>query len=604
MGLAKNADHQGRNGFADKSIILFLVTFLALTISGVWQVMEFAAAQSEPVFEIHATNENLEQEYRDELDKWMLRAYEGDRDAQFKVGVLFTNDQFGPPDFEQAVYWYKQAARQGHVLAQYNLGHQYLTGVGVEKNETTAMTWWLEAAKQDHALAQFNIGRAYYLGIGLPEDQEQSRYWFERAAFNQEPKSIDILKQLGWYDGDIKSLPEQPEGGVTPQISLDNAGPVGQEGTANNANQGAQPALSSKITPIPLEDNSESPIIIEQVGANTPTTMVEDTTPIGARNPVETTAGNNPSSNASSNTVPTTLPTTVKTSSSNTKNPIALYTDPKVRSVLIAILDDRDNLTLKNRGETWSVVESNEGFPVWVSADFLAVNGDNGRVTGQAVNARSVPIITNGTVVGKLNKNETVEILDRRKNWYRVKAPARFQAWVKTVDFNRQTPPVVAQNQTQANSKPGEWEIENPPAASASVTTATPSLPANVTSSTTTSNGRPINDNAWMFSQPIGNYTLQLASFDDPEKVNEFESRAKFINNPELHRFTAKGKDIVWTYFLYGSFPDRASAEAAKLAINQKRAWIRTFERLQQNRCVAWKTQFPTPPELNQYCTQ
>ena len=56
----------------------------------------------------------------------MLAAYEGDRDAQFKVGVLFTNDQFSEPDYEQAVYWYKQAARQGHPLAQYNLGHQYL----------------------------------------------------------------------------------------------------------------------------------------------------------------------------------------------------------------------------------------------------------------------------------------------------------------------------------------------------------------------------------------------------------------------------------------------------------------------------------------------
>jgi len=95
------------------------------------------------------------------------------------------------------VYWYKQAARQGHALAQYNLGHQYLTGIGVKRSESDAMKWWLKAALQDHPLAQFNVGRGYYLGIGLSEDQSQSKYWFKRAAQNQEPKSIEILEQLG-----------------------------------------------------------------------------------------------------------------------------------------------------------------------------------------------------------------------------------------------------------------------------------------------------------------------------------------------------------------------------------------------------------------------
>jgi hypothetical protein len=585
--MAGNGRRRGRSGIAVKKLLPFLITFLVLALLAGWQWVGVAAAQSQPEFEIRATEENLEQEYRDELDKWMLRAYEGDRDAQFKVGVLFTNDQFGPPDFEQAVYWYKQAARQGHVLAQYNLGHQYLTGVGVEKNESSAMQWWLEAAKQDHALAQFNVGRAYYLGIGLPEDQEQSRYWFERAAFNQEPKSIDILKQLGWYEGEISALPEQPEIGVTQQISVGNAGPVDQEGTSEIRRDDRQPELSSKILPITADEEPEPTTIIEPA---TPTpNVVSDAQSVPESAP-----------RADSSDPVRTDRTTVKTSSSKAKNPIALYTDPKVRSVLIAILDDREGLNLTQRGSAWSVVRSSSGFPVWVSADFLAVNGATGRVTGQAVNARSVPIITNGTVVGKLNKDETVQILDRRKNWYRVKAPARFTAWVKTSDFDREQPPVVAQRESKArteNKQPGQWEIDRRPAPVSPVAS---TAPVTVSSS----NGRPINDNEWLFGQPSGNYTLQLASFDDLNKVNEFESRAKFINNPELHRFTARGKAIEWTYFLYGSYPDRAAAEAAKEQINQKRAWVRTFGRLQQNRCVAWKTQLPTPSELNRYCTQ
>jgi len=121
-------------------------------------------AQTE--FGIRANSADLQNEYQKELDKWMLQAYEGDRDAQFKVG--------------------------------FNLGHHFLTGEGVQRDENTAMNWWLKAAQQDHALAAFNVGRAYYLGIGLKEDHTLARYWFERAAQNREPKSIEILEKLGW----------------------------------------------------------------------------------------------------------------------------------------------------------------------------------------------------------------------------------------------------------------------------------------------------------------------------------------------------------------------------------------------------------------------
>ena len=137
---------------------LFLVAYIG-------EAPIIANAQTD--FDIKSDSRDLKSEFQKELDKWMLRSYEGDRDAQFKVGVLFANDQFGPPDYEQAAYWYRQAARQGHPLAQYNLGHQFLTGNGVKRDEEAAMQRWLKAAEQKHALAQWNVGRPYYLGIGL-----------------------------------------------------------------------------------------------------------------------------------------------------------------------------------------------------------------------------------------------------------------------------------------------------------------------------------------------------------------------------------------------------------------------------------------------------
>jgi septal ring-binding cell division protein DamX len=113
---------------------------------------------------------------------------------------------------------------------------------------------------------------------------------------------------------------------------------------------------------------------------------------------------------------------------------------------------------------------------------------------------------------------------------------------------------------------------------------------------------RTINDNGWLYAQAPDAYTLQLASFDNAQKIAEFESSAKFIKNPELHRFTAMRKDIEWTYFLYGSYSSIELAQAAKIDLNQKLAWIRSFGQLQKNSCAVWKTQSHTHKELSNNC--
>jgi len=483
---------------------------------------------------INANAPDLESEYRKELDKWMLQAYEGDRDAQFRVGVLFTNEQFRRPDYEQAVYWYKQAARQGHILAQYNLGHQYLTGVGVKRNENTAMNWWLKAAEQDHPLAQFNIGRAYYLGIGLKEDHDQSRLWFERAARNHEPKSIDILEQLGWAEPGQYTRKTPSEDDIL----------------ANNRH------LSQGI------NNNEF---------NTPAPSTVETTVDKADSSAQVLRQENPTPSAAAVATPATEENSPDSTSDNKSaaQSIAVYTDPEIRSVLITIVDSKDQLNVISKDEEWTVVKSEIGFPVWVHSRFILVADDIGTITASDVNARSVPIITNGTIVGQLDRNETVAVLDKHDTWYRVTSPRHFQAWVKTEDFSN-------------NSSPSQDPI---------------------IAKVDMSDHDSVNDNEWLFKQPADNYTLQLGSFDDPEKIKEFMSREKFIDNPKLHRFTARSDAIEWTYFLYGSYYDSSSAKSEREEIKQQKAWIRRFGKLQQNRCVAWKKQIPTPKELNKYCT-
>jgi len=469
-------------------LIQFLLTFILVS------PLSLAIAETQV---INNTELSLKQKFQEELDTWVLRAYEGDRDAQFKVGVLFTNDQFSQPDYEQAVYWYKQAARQDHILAQYNLGHQYLNGVGVKKSIETAMQWWLKAAKLGHALAQFNIGRAYYLGIGLPENQQEAKYWFQQAANNQEPKSLEILKELGWdNDTQVESVitAVEPTATVEP-VAIDESKASSDEKTEE---------LSQEIT-IPAEPQENS----TETTRSTPDTQIAS----AEDNPI-----------------------------TNSNYPIALYTNPNTRSILVS---------------------------------------------------------TVGSIIGKLNKGEEVEILNHVGEWYRIISPARFQAWVRTADLkdlsqnNIALPELATANNDVSPDKStsNKWSL--------SQKTAAPEAPVATNKETTQIT---VNSNEWLFSQEASGYTIQLASFDTQEKVKNFLKNTNLKGDINLHRFTSKSKKISWTYFLYGAYPDKTTATSAKNELDNKQSWVRNIGKLQQNRCISWKKQIPSPKELNIYC--
>ncbi|MDA9260795.1 sel1 repeat family protein, partial [Puniceicoccaceae bacterium] len=88
-----------------------------------------------------------------------------------------------PQDDVEAAKWYRKAAEQGHVEAQYNLGYMYDFGYGgVPEDDTEAVKWYRKAAEQGYAQAQYNLGMAYYYGHGVPEDYVESYMWLNLAA--------------------------------------------------------------------------------------------------------------------------------------------------------------------------------------------------------------------------------------------------------------------------------------------------------------------------------------------------------------------------------------------------------------------------------------
>lgn len=59
----------------------------------------------------------------------------------------------------------------GHADAQYQLGRLYLSGAGVEKNQTIAANWLSMAARKQHAGAQAVLGEMLWRGDGIAQRQ-------------------------------------------------------------------------------------------------------------------------------------------------------------------------------------------------------------------------------------------------------------------------------------------------------------------------------------------------------------------------------------------------------------------------------------------------
>lgn len=130
------------------------------------------------------------------LEIWLPRAYDGDAQAQYRLGLMFDAGTGITEDAGEAVYWLTHAAELGHAGAQYRIGHAHLTGRGVPKDRNRAIGWWRLAAGNGNADAQYSLGRSYLYGAGLASDRAAAIRWLEAAADQQHVQAVRLLTSL------------------------------------------------------------------------------------------------------------------------------------------------------------------------------------------------------------------------------------------------------------------------------------------------------------------------------------------------------------------------------------------------------------------------
>ena len=102
---------------------------------------------------------------------------------------MYGNGEGVLQDYKEAVKWYRLAAEQGYVDAQFNLGVVYDNGEGVPQDYAEAVKWYRLAAEQGSAKAQNNLGIMYEYGDGVIQDNTMAHMWYNIASANGHEKA-------------------------------------------------------------------------------------------------------------------------------------------------------------------------------------------------------------------------------------------------------------------------------------------------------------------------------------------------------------------------------------------------------------------------------
>lgn len=122
-------------------------------------------------------------------------------DFQVLLGKMYVNDRDLKKNYSEAMKLFQQAAAQGSVEAQYQIGERYDFGEGVPQNSAEAMKWYRQAAENGYAEAQFEIGVRCAQGRDVKQDYAEALQWLQKAADQGHPEALSWMGTMyeeGW----------------------------------------------------------------------------------------------------------------------------------------------------------------------------------------------------------------------------------------------------------------------------------------------------------------------------------------------------------------------------------------------------------------------
>lgn len=116
--------------------------------------------------------------------------------AEYELGRIYLYGRGINTDYAQALVWERKAAEQGDPRAQRDLAFMYERGFGVETDPAKAAEWNRKAAMQGNAEAQLHLAKGLNEGAGVSKDTEEARKWYSRAARQEQPAAqLELARQ-------------------------------------------------------------------------------------------------------------------------------------------------------------------------------------------------------------------------------------------------------------------------------------------------------------------------------------------------------------------------------------------------------------------------
>lgn len=97
---------------------------------------------------------------------------------------------------ERAFFWFKEAAKQNNVRAQFKLACAYDQGEVVQMSKTLAVFWYQKAADQSYVPAMINLAYCHEVGSGTLLNLERAAEWYQKAALLGDPHACNHLARV------------------------------------------------------------------------------------------------------------------------------------------------------------------------------------------------------------------------------------------------------------------------------------------------------------------------------------------------------------------------------------------------------------------------
>ena len=121
--------------------------------------------------------------WEERFKRQWAKAQAGQAKDQYLVANMYLRGTGTEKDVDQALYWYLQAAKQGHTRAAYKAGYLYLHKADQLSSASPeqALPWIQKAAQAGYSQAQYDLGQMYSSGQGVEQDGAQALKWLGRA---------------------------------------------------------------------------------------------------------------------------------------------------------------------------------------------------------------------------------------------------------------------------------------------------------------------------------------------------------------------------------------------------------------------------------------